>query len=229
VTFSLIGTVVQLIVTVLTAGGLAGLFALMVVESFGVPPLPSEIILPFAGFLVATGAFPLVPTIVVALAGALVGAYVAYAIGRWWREHLKRIRIGPLGLEERHLARMDRWFAQHGEVTVALSRSLPVVRAYISYPAGTAEMPPARFGAYTLVGSIPWTLALVYAGIVLGHRWTVVQTYFQPLDYVAYALIVGFAIYIAVLYLRARRAAPAAPAPPEPGSSAPKGPASPPV
>jgi len=224
VTFSVVGTVVSLIVTILTAGGLAGLFALMVVESFGIPPLPSEVILPFAGFLIATGVFPLVPTILVALVGALVGAFIAYAIGRWWREHLKRIRLGPLGLEERHLARMDRWFSQHGEVTVAACRCLPVVRAYISYPAGTARMPPVRFGAYTLLGSIPWSLALIYAGIVLGSRWTVVQTYLGPLDYVVYALIVVGAIYLLVLYLRARRAAVAAlpPVPPD-GPKAPPG------
>jgi membrane protein DedA with SNARE-associated domain len=208
VSFSIVGTVVSVIVTILTAGGLAGLFALMVVESFGVPPLPSEVILPFAGFLIATGTFPLVPTVVVALVGALVGAFIAYAVGRWWREHLKRIRIGPLGLEERHLERMDQWFARHGEVTVFLCRSLPVVRAYISYPAGTAEMPPARFGLYTVTGSIPWTLALVYAGIVLGNHWTVVETYLAPLDYVVYAVIVIGVVYLLVLYRRALRAKP---------------------
>ncbi|HXQ48495.1 MAG TPA: DedA family protein [Thermoplasmata archaeon] len=229
--FSLVETVVNVIVTILTAGGLAGLFALMTVESFGVPPLPSEIILPFAGFLIATGAFPLGPTIAVALGGALVGAYLAYSVGRWWRHHLMRLRIGPLGLEERHLERMDRWFSAHGEVTVALCRSLPVVRAYISYPAGTARMPPVRFGAYTLAGSIPWTVALLYAGIVLGERWTVVQTYLAPLDYLVYALLVAGAVYLLIFYLRARRAGLKAPPrrPPEPEPSSPTDPASPPV
>jgi membrane protein DedA with SNARE-associated domain len=213
VTFSLIGSVVEFIVTVLTAGGLAGLFGLMVVESFGIPPLPSEVILPFAGFLIATGVFPLWPTIVIALAGALVGAFIAYAVGRWWRERLLRIRLGPLGLEERHLARMDRWFEKRGELTVAVCRSLPVVRAYISYPAGTARMPPVRFGVYTLVGSIPWSLALIYAGIVLGNRWSTVETSLGPLDDVVYALIGLAVVYLLLLYLRARRAALAAPPP----------------
>ncbi len=212
-TFSIVGSVISVIVTLLTAGGLTALFALMVVESFGIPPIPSEVILPFAGFLIGMGVFPLVPTIVVALAGALTGAYIAYAVGRWWRRHLMRIRIGPLGVEERHLAQMDDWFSRHGEVTVAVCRCLPVVRAYISYPAGTARMPPVRFGAYTLLGSIPWSLALIYAGIVLGSRWTVVQNYLQPLDYVVYALIVIGGLYLLFLYLRARRAAPAAPPP----------------
>ncbi len=149
--FSIVGTVADVIVTILTTVGLAGLFGLMVVESFGVPPLPSEVILPFAGFLVATGVFPLGPTIAVALAGALVGAFIAYAAGRWWRERVTQIGIGPIRLEERHLVRMDDWFARHGEVTVALARLVPVVRSYISYPAGSARMPPVRFGVY-LVG-----------------------------------------------------------------------------
>jgi len=142
-----------------------------------------------------------------------------------------RLRIGPLGLEERHLERMDRWFSAHGEVTVTLCRSLPVVRAYISYPAGTARMPPVRFGAYTLAGSIPWTLALLYAGIVLGDRWTVVQTYLRPIDYVVYALLVAGAVYLLILYLRARRAAQTPPPlrPQEPEPSPPEDPASPPV
>jgi membrane protein DedA with SNARE-associated domain len=206
VVFSLVGTVVDLIITVLTALGLTGLFALMMVESFGVPPLPSEIILPFAGFLIATGVFPLVPTVVVALAGGVAGAYVAYAVGRWWRPYLTRIRIGPVGIEERHLYRMDRWFFQHGEVTVAGARCVPLVRAYISYPAGTARMPPVRFGLYTLLGSTPWTLALLYAGILLGSRWTQVETDLRPLDYVVYALLGVGAVYLLVLFFRQRAA-----------------------
>ncbi|MCI4365510.1 MAG: DedA family protein [Thermoplasmata archaeon] len=203
--FSLVTFVIDLIITILTTVGLTGLFALMTVESFGVPPLPSEIILPFAGFLVATGVFPLVPTVVVALAGGLTGAFIAYAVGRWWRDRIVHLGIGPIRLEERHLARMDVWFARHGEVTVALARCVPVVRAYISYPAGTARMPPVRFGVYTVLGSVPFTLALVYAGYVLGSKWTEVEQYLRPLDYVVYAILAVGAIYLVVLVLRGRR------------------------
>jgi membrane protein DedA with SNARE-associated domain len=223
VTFSLVGTLVGLIITVLTTIGLAGLFALMTVESFGLPPLPSEVILPFAGFLVATGTFLFWPTLVVALAGALTGSFIAYGVGRWGRSHLTRLHLGPVRLEQRHLDRMDRWFSKHGEATVALARCVPVIRAYISYPAGTARMPPARFGGYTLLGSLPFTLAMLYAGIELGSRWTVVEQYLAPLDWIVYGAIVVTAIYLVVLYLRARKAAPAAPA----STTAPDGPPSP--
>jgi membrane protein DedA with SNARE-associated domain len=225
VTFSIVGTVVGLIVTILTTVGLAGLFALMTVESFGVPPLPSEVILPFAGFLIATGVFPFVPTVIVALAGGLTGAFIAYAVGRWWRDRIVHVGIGPIRLEERHLARMDRWFALHGEVTVALSRCVPVVRAYISYPAGTAEMPPVRFGVYTLLGSIPFTLALVYAGMVLGSRWNTVEQDLAPLDYAVYAAVVVGLAYLLFVVLRRRRRRTLPPKPAvEPGSTAPPSP-----
>jgi membrane protein DedA with SNARE-associated domain len=194
--FSLIGSVVDIITTILTTIGLPGLFALMVVESFGLPPVPSEVILPFTGFLVAEGTFPLAGALAAALAGGLVGAFIAYAIGRWWRGRITGLGVGRLRLEPRHLERMDRYFARHGEVTVAVARLLPVVRAYISYPAGTARMPPARFGTYTLIGSIPFTAALVYAGMVLGSHWTVVRAYFGYIDLVLIALIVLVVGYI---------------------------------
>jgi membrane protein DedA with SNARE-associated domain len=207
VTFSLVGTLVGLVITVLTTVGLTGLFLLMTVESFGIPPLPSEVILPFAGFLIATGTFLFLPTLLVALAGALTGSFIAYAVGRWGRHWVTRIRLGPVRLQQRHLDRMDRWFSRHGEATVALARCVPVIRAYISYPAGTARMPPARFGGYTLLGSVPFTLTLLYAGIVLGSHWRVVERYFAPLDWIMYGVIIAGAIYLGLLYLQARRTA----------------------
>jgi membrane protein DedA with SNARE-associated domain len=214
--FTLVGSLAAAIIFVLTTVGLTGLFALMVVESFGIPPIPSEVILPFTGFLIATGVFPLVPAIAVALAGALVGSFVAYAVGRWWRDRITGLGIGPLRLEERHLARVDRWFAVHGEVAVGLARMVPVIRSYISYPAGTARMSPVRFGAFTLLGSIPFTLALVYAGILLRAHWAVVEREFEFLDYLLLALVVAGAVYVFVLYVawsRRDRAEEAATAP----------------
>ena len=180
---SLIGSVVWVITTVLVWIGLPGLFALMAVESFGIPPIPSEVILPFTGFLIAEGTLPFGGAVAVAIAGALVGAYAAYPIGRWGRHRIPAIGLGRLRLEERHLDRVDRYFARYGEVTVSVGRLVPMVRAYISYPAGTAEMKPIRFGVYTVIGSIPFTLALVYAGMVLRSNWTAVSSYLSYLDY----------------------------------------------
>ena len=195
-TFSLIGSVAGFITTVLTTVGLPGLFALMVVESFGLPPVPSEIILPFTGFLVAEGTFSLGWSLVAALAGALVGSFAAYAVGRLWRGRITGFGLGRLRLQARHLERMDRFFARRGELTVALARLVPVVRAYISYPAGNAAMKPARFGVYTLLGSIPFTLALVYAGMVLRSNWTAVSSYFRYIDLLLVATVLFVASYI---------------------------------
>lgn len=195
VSLPVVEIVVNFIIWAMRTLGLPGLVALMTVESFGVPPLPSEVILPFAGFLVVTGVFPLVPAILAALLGGVLGSYIAYAIGRYARHVLL---MGPefLRLEPRHLDMMDRWFTKHGEWTVFGARLLPVIRSYVSYPAGTAEMEPVRFGLYTLAGATPFTLALLYAGIVLGEHWSDVVPIFHLLDYVVIALIGIGAIYL---------------------------------
>jgi membrane protein DedA with SNARE-associated domain len=185
-----------LIIWVLQTVGLPGLFALMAVESFGLPPVPSEVILPFTGFLVADGTFSFVTASTVALAGGLVGAYAGYAVGRWWRHRITDIGLGHLRLEARHLERVDQYFARHGEALVGLARLVPVIRSYISYPAGTARMEPARFGIYTLIGSIPFTVALIWAGTVLRSNWRLLSSYFAYLDYPLIALIVLVVLFI---------------------------------
>jgi len=201
VSIAIIETVTSLITAAMTAGGLAALFGLMAVESFGIPPLPSEIILPFAGFLVATGTYSWTGALGAALLGGLVGALVAYAVGRWGRHWLVRAGTGRLRLDERQLAAMDAWFQRHGEVTIIAGRLVPLVRAYISYPAGTARVPPVRFAAYTLVGSFPFALGMIYLGFVLRSHWEEILPVFHLLDYVVVAAIVVLAVYL-VLRLR---------------------------
>jgi membrane protein DedA with SNARE-associated domain len=191
----IVETVVNLILWVITHLGLPGLLLLMAVESFGIPPLPSEVILPFAGFLVATGALPLGGVLVAALVGGLLGSYIAYLVGRYARHWLTK---GPefLRLEPRHLDTMDRWFTRHGEVAVIGARLVPVIRSYISYPAGTARMEPVRFGVFSLAGAAPFTLALVYLGIELGKNWDEILPIFHVLDYVVIAFLVLAVVYL---------------------------------
>ncbi|MGI0070882.1 MAG: DedA family protein [Thermoplasmata archaeon] len=198
-TFSIIGSLVALITLVLATIGLPGLFALEAVENFGIPPIPSEVILPFAGFLVAEGTFSLGGALLAALAGSMVGAYAAYAVGRWWRSRLLGLGVGQLRVRADQLERMDAWFARRGEITVAVARIVPVVRSYVSYPAGTARMSPTRFGVYTLIGSIPWTLGLLYAGILLRSEWIRIEAYFEPLDIAFVILVVVAAVYFALV------------------------------
>jgi membrane protein DedA with SNARE-associated domain len=220
----IVEVLVGIILTVMGVAGLTGLAALMAVESFGIPPLPSEVILLFAGFLVADGTYSFAAAFVAALLGGVAGSFIAYYAGRDLRGWLfpegrpPRVPFDRSGLE-----RMDRWFARHGEGTVAFARLMPVVRSYISYPAGAARMGVGKFGLYTAIGATPFTLALLYAGVRLGAAWSSILPYFSYLDDAAVAIIaVVLAIGIWRYVLRhpslARAsAAPSSASPPEAG------------
>jgi membrane protein DedA with SNARE-associated domain len=198
----IIETVVSVITRVLRWGGYPGLFGLMAVESFGIPPIPSEVILPFTGFLVVMGLMTFGAAFATAVAGAMVGCFFAYAVGRWGRDWITYRAPERLRLDPRHLARMDQWFAHHGEVMVAVARLMPIVRAYVSYPAGTAEMNPVKFGVFTLLGGLPFIAGLLYAGVLLRSRWNVLVPYF---NYADYAVVVAIAVFLIWLFLRWHR------------------------
>jgi membrane protein DedA with SNARE-associated domain len=171
---------VQFVTHVIEAGGYAGIVALMGIESACIP-LPSEIIMPFAGYLVYKGSFTL---LWVATAGALgcnVGSLVAYWIGAWGGRPLVE-RYGRWVLMSHHdLDRMTRFFEKYGSITVLIGRLLPVVRTFIAFPAGIARMGQVRFHIYTFVGSWPWCLGLAYAGMKLGESWNDPHSRFHEL------------------------------------------------
>jgi membrane protein DedA with SNARE-associated domain len=201
----------ELILTILKTIGLPGLFALMVVESFGIPPLPSEIILPFAGVLLATGTpgFNWVSVVGAALAGGVVGAIIAYEVGRWGGRGVIQRWGRKLHLGEEDLARAERFFDRHGEVTVFVARLVPIARAYISYPAGAAQMPRVKFALFTAGGALPFTVVMVYLGTVLGNNYPVLVPYFNVLDVVVAVFLAGALLW----YLIRRRSRPSAPSP----------------
>lgn len=150
--------------------GYAGVAFLMAIESACIP-LPSEIIMPFAGYLVYTGRFNLY---LVATAGAIgcnIGSGIAYWIGAYGGRPLVERFGSYVLLNRRDLDRTTRFFERYGSITVLVARLLPVVRTFIALPAGIARMPQKRFHIYTFVGSWPWCLALAYAGKKLGDAW----------------------------------------------------------
>jgi membrane protein DedA with SNARE-associated domain len=153
-----------------TSGGIVLVFVLMVAESCGVP-FPSELIMPFAGFLAAGGHISLGGAIVAGTLGNLVGSLIAYGLAaRFGRS----VVLGPgrfIGLSESHLDMADRWFDRYGIAAVLIGRVLPVVRTYISFPAGLARVEPVRFGVLTTVGALPWCVALAWAGYALGANY----------------------------------------------------------
>jgi membrane protein DedA with SNARE-associated domain len=155
---------------VIDIGGYAGIAALMGIESACIP-LPSEIIMPFAGFVVFQGHMNLFWAATAGAVGCNLGSVVAYWIGAKGGRPLVE-RYGKWVLMSRHdLDRMTEFFNRYGSITVLLGRLLPVVRTFIAFPAGIARMPQLRFHIYTFVGSWPWCFALAYVGMKLGERW----------------------------------------------------------
>jgi membrane protein DedA with SNARE-associated domain len=161
---------VQFVTQAIGAGGYAGVAALMAIESACIP-LPSEIIMPFAGYLVFSGKFNLLWVATAGAIGCNLGSLIAYWIGAAGGRPLVE-RYGKWVLMSHHdLDRMTRFFEKYGSITVLLARLLPVVRTFIAFPAGIAKMPQAKFHLYTFLGSWPWCYALAYAGMKLGEKW----------------------------------------------------------
>ena len=203
------------VTAVISTLGYPGIVLLMAIES-ACTPLPSEIILPFSGYLVYTGRFSL---FWVATAGALgcnVGSIVGYYAGMYGGRPVL-LRYGKYFLiSRREIELADRWFERYGNWTVFVSRLLPIIRTYISFPAGVARMNFWQFNVYTFLGSWPWCYGLAYAGYRLGEHWPTLEVYFHRFDYViGLLLLAGIAAYIWLhLKNRASEETPAAGKPP---------------
>ena len=185
--------------------GYVGVVLAMTIESAAIP-LPSELILPMAGWSVARalpepftgGRWEFWGAVAAGVAGNTAGSLLSYAIGSIGGRPLLE-RYGKYVLISRHdLGVADRWFARYGDATVFFTRMLPIVRTFISVPAGVARMPLWRFVVYSLLGAVPWTIGLVYAGRVLGENWLQIRETLVGLDYAvaaALALLVGLFLW----------------------------------
>lgn len=171
----------RFIILVISRAGYGGVLLLMAVESACIP-LPSEVIMPFAGYLAFLGRFTVAKAALAGTLGSNVGSMVAYYIGAFGGRPFVE-RYGRYVLLSRHdLDLADRWFARYGDWAVGFGRVLPVVRTFIALPAGVARMNLVRFNIYTFLGSLPWCWALAWAGYKLGQRWTVLRSYFHGVD-----------------------------------------------
>lgn len=185
--------VIEVATEFIGSAGYLGVFVLMTLESACIP-IPSEGIMLFAGFSASKGELTLVGIVVAGVLGNLLGSWIAYAVGYYGRidllEKNKLIHISP-----RHLKWADNWFARYGSATVFFSRMLPIIRTFISLPAGVAKMPFWRFTAYTVLGSIPWVLMLALVGEAVGDNWEDWRHKLGYLDYVVLAAIVVGVVY----------------------------------
>ncbi len=181
--------------------GLGGIFVLMLLESACIP-IPSEATMLFAGFNVATGHYSLFAITVAGVAGNVVGSWLAYGVGYYGRLELLERRGRWLHVSPRQLRRADRWFVRYGPITVLLTRMLPLVRTFISLPAGVARMPFRRFTLFTLIGCIPWVFLLGLIGELAKDNW---KSWRHGLQYLDYAVLAAVVIGIVLLIIRWRR------------------------
>ena len=186
--------------------GILAVLLLMAVESCGIP-FPSEVIMPFAGFMASQGHISLAGAIVAGAAGNLIGSSVAYGLAALWGEPLL---LGPgryIGISRRHVESADAWFRRRGLWAVLVGRVLPVVRTYVSFPAGMARVPLLPFAALTFVGALPWCAALAAGGYAIGASYDRIS---GPIEIVAIVLAVVVVGLLVGWFVRGRRARSAA-------------------
>jgi membrane protein DedA with SNARE-associated domain len=182
-----------------------GIFLLMTLESM-VAPIPSELVMPFAGFLIFTGQFGVVPVIVASTLGSIAGSLLSYGMGMLGKPVV--LRYGRyLLLNVHHLEWTEKFFLGHGGKTIFISRFIPVVRHLISIPAGLARMPLIPFILYTAMGATLWNGFLTYLGFRLKQNWPIIQKYTHILDYFVVAGLIGAAIYVVWKIKQARKPA----------------------
>ena len=196
-----------IIVATISLMGYSGIVLLMAIESACIP-LPSEIIMPFSGYLVSTGQMNLWLVGIAGAVGCVLGSMVAYWAGMYGGRPFVE-KYGRYVLVSRHdLDMADRWFANHGEIIIFVSRLLPAIRTFIAFPAGVARMNVKRFIIYTFAGSLPWCLGLAYIGQKLGEKWNqddTLRTWFHRFDFVigiVGVLLAGWWIWRHIKHLR---------------------------
>lgn len=193
----IVAALATFIITVISTMGYGGIVLLMAIESACIP-LPSEIIMPFAGYLVFKGEMTLWGIALAGAVGCVVGSIPAYYLGMYGGRPLVE-RYGKYVLiSKRDLDMADRWFEKYGDIIIFIARLLPAVRTFIAFPAGVARMNMTKFIAYTFVGSLIWCWVLGYAGMKFGQHWEDLKVYFHEFHYV----IIGLGVIFVIWYVR---------------------------
>jgi membrane protein DedA with SNARE-associated domain len=199
--YEILAQISSFILAAISHLGYFGVFFLMALESACLT-VPSEVIMPFSGYLVGVGQFSFWLVVIAGTLGNLLGSIVAYFIGYYGGRTLIE-KYGKYILISTHdLDRAENWFAKYGNISIFFSRLLPIVRTYISFPAGTCKMPFGKFCFYTVLGCLPWSIFLTYVGIKLGENWKSIEVYFRKLDWVMIILAVSLIIYWAYKKLK---------------------------
>lgn len=189
----------NLVIEIIKYLGYPGVFLLMTLESVNIP-IPSEVIMPFSGFLALQGSFNFWAVAFVGTLGNVAGSLLSYFLAEWIIKIRGRYRLLGVILTENHLRKTNEWFVKYGSYSIFFGRVVPVVRTFISLPAGIGKMNAVKFTYLTFLGSLIWSVFLTYVGFFLGSNWNTIGSYFRQADYVIVAL--GAA---AIVYLLLRR------------------------
>ncbi len=183
-------------ITIISSLGYLGIFILMALESM-IFPIPSEVVMPFAGFLISQGQFSFAGILIFSSLGSLAGSLFSYYVGKFGG-HKLILKYGKYFLLDEHdLRKTEKWFATKGEKTIFIGRFIPVVRHLISFPAGVGKMNLRRFSLYTLLGAACWNMLLAYIGYISGKNWAAIRQYTEPVSMiVAILLVIGFCWFV---------------------------------
>ena len=187
--------IIEFITQLISSWGYAGIFITMTLES-ALIPIPSEVVIPFAGFLAYMGEMNIWLIVLVSSLANVTGSIIAYEVGKYLgRGFIERYGKYIL-LNMGHLQLVERWFDRYGSLTVLFSRMLPVVRTINALPAGIGKMNFPKFCIYTFIGSIPWNLALVLVGYLLKENWNILEKYSLYIDILAVLVVAAVIFYI---------------------------------
>ncbi len=200
----MIEVIVDFVIAVMSKTGYLGLAFLMVLESM-IFPVPSEAVMPFAGYLVYKGLFGFWTAAFASAFGSIIGSLISYYIGlKIGRPGIERIGRYFL-IDRQHLAKTEAWFKRRGSITIFIARFIPVVRHLISIVAGTGRMDLKKFIPYTLSGAFLWNSFLLYCGYKLGEGWQLISAYSTWIDIALIAIILGYIIYLIARRIKSRR------------------------
>jgi len=184
----------SIVIAIISAGGYLGIVIAMAIESACIP-LPSEVIMPFSGYLVTTGEFTLIGITLAGAFGNVVGSVIAYWVGVYGGRPFIEKYGKYILMREKDIEWADKWFAKYGQYIVFFSRMMPIIRTFISLPAGIARMPFVKFVTLTFLGALPWCWLLGYIGVKLGEHWHDIHKYFHNID-----IIIAILILLGIVY-----------------------------
>lgn len=200
----MLGQIALFCISVISSLGYFGVFFLMVLESM-IFPVPSELVMPFAGFLISSGEMSFVYVVLFSTLGSLVGSLLSYYIGRYGGDKFVLKHGKYFLLNQEHLKTTERWFSRKGELTIFIGRFIPVVRHFISIPAGIGKMNLKRFMFYTVVGAGIWNFFLAYVGFVLGNNWDKISHYSDYISWGVLGIIIIIGVYFLVKEIKKRK------------------------